>query len=160
MRDSFLENFAYFMIKMAKFFVKLAIFCVVIYLLGMKLFAFGHRLFYEKAMDSEEGKEIVFEIKNDDTIDTVATNLKNAGLIDDPLVFKFRAKIYKTNLTPNVYNLKTTMTPKNILDIFDSPSEENLAVIAKPDESVYELAPEGEEDVEAEIEKAERISNN
>lgn len=143
MRNSFLENFAYFMIKMAKFFVKLAIFCVIIYLIGMKLFDFGHRLFYERAMTDGDGKEVVFEIKKDDTVETIADNLKDAGLIDDTLAFKFRAKIYKTKFTPNAYNLKTSMTIKNILDTFDDPTEKDLAVIADKNAD-YEPGSEGE----------------
>ena len=147
MRDSFLENFAYFMMKMAKFFVKLAIFCVIIYLIGIRLFDFGHRLFYERAVDTGDGREVVFEIKKDDDAEIIADNLERAGLIDDTLAFKFRAKIYKTKFTPNVYNLKSTMTIKNMLDIFDSPNEENLAIIM-PTDSVYQLAPEIENDLE------------
>lgn len=137
--------------KIAKFFVRLAIFVVVMYFLGMKLFDFGYRLFYERAISDGEGKEIVFEIKSDDSVDTIAKNLKEAGLIDDTLAFKFRAKIYKTNFNPNVYNLKTSMTIKNMLDIFDEPSQDDIAVTIESVD-VYQLSPEDEGEVEAEEE--------
>ena len=145
MHNETLEKLSYVFMKLAKFFVKLAIFFVVIYFIGIRLFNFGYKLFYESAMDKGEGKEIVFEIKDSDTVEDIAENLKNAGLIDDTLVFKFRAKIYKTNFTPNVYNLKTSMTIKNMLDIFDNPSEDNI-VIKPATADIYQLSPEEDDE--------------
>lgn len=152
MGNDFLEKFSIFFMKLAAFFIKLAIFCVVIYLIGIRLFDFGHRLFYEKAMSEDDSEKIVFEIKQGDTDEVVAENLEKAGLIDDTLAFRFRAKIYKTNLTPNIYNLDKTMTIKNILDIFDSPNAENLAM-TNENEDVYQLA--AEDDVVDETEELE-----
>ena len=145
MQNEALEKLSYVFMKLAKFFVKLAIFCVIIYFIGIRLFNFGYKLFYESAMSKDNGEEVVFEIKDSDTVEDIADNLKNAGLIDDPLVFKFRAKIYKTNFTPNVYNLKTSMTIKNMLDIFDNPSEENI-VIKSDAVDIYQLSPEENDD--------------
>ena len=153
MKNRALEKLSYAFIRIAKFFVKLAIFVVGIYLIGIRLFNFGYRLFYERAVDEGEGKEIVFEIKSDDSVDTIANNLKNAGLIDDTLAFKFRAKIYKTNFNPNVYNLKTSMTIKNMLDIFDEPSQDDIATTMESID-VYQLSPEDEGDVEEETSNA------
>ena len=146
MRNDFLEKLSIFFMKLAAFFIKCAIFCVVIYLIGIRLFDFGHRLFYERAMTEGEGEKVVFEIKQGDTDEIVAENLEKAGLIDDKLAFRFRARIYKTNLTPNVYNLDTSMTIKNILDIFDSNTSEYI-VSTSEDDDVYQLA--AEDDVEA-----------
>ena len=151
MGNNTLENLSCVFVKIAKFFVKLAIFFVVIYLIGIRLYNFGYKLFYEKAMTEGEGKEVVFEIKNNDSVEDIADNLKNVGLIDDPFVFKFRAKIYKTNFTPNVYNLRTSMTIKNMLDIFDNPSGDDI-VIQSATEDIYQLSPEDNEEVEVETE--------
>lgn len=151
MGNNTLENLSYVFVKIAKFFVKLAIFFVVIYLIGIRLYNFGYKLFYEKAMTEGEGKEVVFEIKNNDSVEDIADNLKKVGLIDDPFVFKFRAKIYKTNFTPNVYNLRTSMTIKNMLDIFDNPSGDDI-VIQSATEDIYQLSPEDNEEVEVETE--------
>lgn len=145
MQNETLEKLSYIFVKLAKFFVKLAIFCVVIYFIGLRLFNFGYKLFYESAMAKDNGQEVVFEIKDGENVEEIADNLKSAGLIDDPFVFKFRAKIYKTNFTPNVYNLKTSMTIKNMLDIFDNPSEENI-VIKSDAVDIYQLSPEDNDD--------------
>ena len=146
MGSDFLENLSVFFMKLATFFVKLAVFFIVIYLIGIRLFDFGHRLFYEKSLTSEEDATLViFEIKQEDTVDTIAENLEKSGLIDDKLAFKFRAKIYKTIFNPNVYNLNTSMTIKNMLDIFDSPTSENI-VIETSDGEVYQLASEEDDE--------------
>ena len=145
MGNNLLENISLVFVKVAKVFVKLAIFFIIIYLLGMQLFNLGHRLFYERAVTEGDGEEIVFEIKNSETVDDIADNLEKAGLIDDKLAFKFRAKIYKTEFNPNVYNLKTSMTIKNMLDIFDNPSDDNI-VIKPSSVDVYQLSPEDNEE--------------
>lgn len=139
--------------KLATFFIKLAVFFVVIYLIGIRLFDFGHRLFYERSLTSEEeARQVTFEIKQEDTVDTIAENLEKAGLIDDKLVFKFRSKIYKTNFNPNIYILNTGMTIKNMLDVFDSPTSENI-VIETSNGNVYQLA--SEEDDEESVAQSE-----
>ena len=145
MGNETLENLSYIFIKLAKFFVKIALFCVVVYFIGIRLFNFGYKLFYESSMAKDNAKEVVFEIKDTDTVEDIAENLKSVGLIDDPFVFKFRAKIYKTKFTPNVYNLKNSMTIKNMLDIFDNPSDDNIVI--KPSAGdVYQLSPEDNEE--------------
>ena len=153
MRNDFLEKLSIFFMKLATFFVKLAVFFVVIYLIGIRLFDFGHRLFYERSLTSEEeATQVTFEIKQEDTVDTIAENLEKAGLIDDKLAFKFRSKIYKTNFNPNVYILNTGMTIKNMLDVFDSPTSENI-VIETSNGNVYQLA--SEEDDEESVAQSE-----
>lgn len=141
MSNGLLENISYVFVRLAKFFVKVAIFFVVIYLIGMQLFAFGHRLFYERSIDTGDGKEVIFEIKKGDTVDAIANNLEKAGLINDKFVFKFRSKIYKINFNPNVYNLKTSMTIKNMLDIFDNPTSNDILTTISSEE-IYQLSPE------------------
>lgn len=138
-----LEKLSNGFMRLAKFFVKLAIFCVIIYILGIRLFNFGHRLFYEKAMNIENPTEVTFEIAKGDDASSIAKNLKKAGLIDDELAFVFRSKIYKTNFKPNTYSLKTSMTIKNILDIFDNPESD---AIIKAEQDVYELPAEHDEE--------------
>ena len=54
-----------------------------------------------------------------DIID-IAKKLVGAGLIDDEIAFRFRSIIYKIKFAPGNYTLKTNMTIKNMLDIFDN----------------------------------------
>lgn len=114
-----IEKISYGIMKFAKFIFKFTIYIVVVFLIGSQLFKFGDRLFYERAIDEENPKTVEFIIADNDTTEDIAKKLFNSGLIDDELAFRFRAYIYKTNLTPGVYTLDTSMTIKNMLDIFD-----------------------------------------
>lgn len=129
--------------KIAMTLLKITVFVIVVYFVGMKLYGVGYNLFYEKSMEKGQGTEIIFEIKHGDNVKTIAENLYNAKLIDDKLAFEFRAKIYKTNFKANTYVLNTNLTIKNMLDIFDSPTSENL--LKETEDNVYQLSPEGEE---------------
>lgn len=114
-----IEKISYGIMKFAKFIFKFTIYILVVFLIGSQLFKFGDRLFYERAIDEENPKTVEFIIADNDTTEDIAKKLFNSGLIDDELAFRFRAYIYKTNLTPGVYTLDTSMTIKNMLDIFD-----------------------------------------
>ena len=115
-----IESVSFGFMRVAKFFVKLTIYIVVIFLIGSQLFKFGNRLFYERAMDEENPKTIEFVIAESDTTEDIAKKLVNVGLIDDELAFRFRSVIYKIKFAPGTYTLKTNMTIKNMLDIFDN----------------------------------------
>lgn len=119
-----LETFSKVLMKFAKKVLLFSVIVIITYFLGMKLFAMGRQLFYEYSVDSKPGVDIEFTIEKGDTLDDIADNLYDLGLIDNTTIFKFRAKGYKINFTPNTYKLNTSMTIKNMLTIFDK----NLSV--------------------------------
>ena len=119
-----LEAFSKFLMRFAKKVLFFSVIVIITYFLGMKLFSMGRQLFYEYSVDSKPGVDIEFTIEKGDTLDDIASNLYDLGLIDNTTIFKFRAKGYKINFTPNTYKLNTSMTIKNMLTIFDK----NLAV--------------------------------
>lgn len=144
----FIEKVSYVVMKFAKFILKFTIYIIVVFLIGSQLFRFGDRLFYERAIDEENPRTVEFVIAENDKMEDVAKKLFNSGLIDDELAFKFRAYIYKTNITPGTYTLDTTMTIKNMLDIFDDAE----SVVTTTDET---------EEVEVQIETiVEGVINN
>lgn len=119
-----LESFSKFLMRFAKKVLFFSVIVIITYFLGMKLFSMGRQLFYEYSVDSKPGVDIEFTIEKGDTLDDIANNLYDVGLIDNTTIFKFRARGYKINFTPNTYKLNTSMTIKNMLTIFDK----NLAV--------------------------------
>ena len=119
-----LEAFSKFLMRFAKKVLFFSVIVIITYFLGMKLFSMGRQLFYEYSVDSKPGVDIEFTIEKGDTLDDIANNLYDLGLIDNTTIFKFRAKGYKINFTPNTYKLNTSMTIRNMLTIFDK----NLAV--------------------------------
>ena len=119
-----LEAFSKFLMRFAKKVLFFSVIVIITYFLGMKLFSMGRQLFYEYSVDSKPGVDIEFTIEKGDTLDDIANKLYDLGLIDNTTIFKFRAKGYKINFTPNTYKLNTSMTIRNMLTIFDK----NLAV--------------------------------
>lgn len=119
-----LESFSKFLMRFAKKVLLFSVIVIITYFLGMRLFNIGRLLFFEYSVDNKPGRDIQFTITKDDDLDSIAEKLFDDGLIDNTTIFKFRAKGYKINFTPNTYNLNTSMTIKNILTIFDK----NIAV--------------------------------
>lgn len=136
-------------LKISKQIFKFAIYVLIVFFIGVQFFNLGIRLFYERAVDTDNGKTIDFIINNGDDVKTIANNLYSVGLIDVTLVFRFRAYIYKIKFSPNVYSLKSTMTIKNMLDIFDDNDYIEITTtnnIKENDEEQYGLSPEEEDE--------------
>lgn len=143
MKISTFEKISYKFMGIAKFFLKFSIYILIIFLIGTQLFNIGIKLFKEESMSDDDTTNIVFEIKESDTLDEIATNMKNAGLIKDERIFKFRAKIYNTNFKPGTYNLNKTMTTRYMLDIFDSSETTTTTLTTtETEEEIY--SPENE----------------
>ena len=82
-----------------------------------------------------------FEVGDKDTTTTIATNLKNAGLIRSDLAFKIYIKLNKNNLKFGSYDLKVTMSVSEIAEKLASGAASdnvfNLTVL--PGETVAEI---------------------
>ena len=139
--------------KIAKIVLKITIYIVVVFFIGTYFFNFGKRLFLERSMtDKENKKEVIFTITDKDTVSDIAKKLVDEGLIDDELAFKFRANIYKINFRRNTYLLDTSMTIKNMLDIFDDANSSYIQVTenaATEEDYEYDLSPEEETEEQA-----------
>lgn len=115
------DSFSIGMMKIARFFLFLAIFVVIMFFVGRKFYDVGYKLFYEGNMYNKNhvSKTVDIVIDKKDTWEKVANTLKKEGIIDDEKIFQFRAKIYKTKLTPGHYQFNTKQSMKNILDKID-----------------------------------------
>jgi UPF0755 protein len=65
---------------------------------------------------------VAFEVKAGDTADQVATALQLAGLLNDPFAFRYLAKTsgQDTTIEAGVYELRQTMSPKEVLATLQS----------------------------------------
>lgn len=121
------DSFSIGMLKLARFFLFLAIFVVIMFFVGKKIYDYGYKLFYEGNMYNKTNisKTVDIVIDKNDTWDRIAKELQKEEIIDDADIFKFRAKIYKTILTPGHYQFNTKQSMKNILDIIDEGESVN-----------------------------------
>lgn len=69
----------------------------------------------EEADPNEVCKFKSFEVRDNDTVSAIATNLKNEGLIRSDLAFKIYVKLNNSNLKYGVYAFRPAMTTEEIV---------------------------------------------
>ena len=80
-------------------------------------YSFGHNLFYTPAVEDEPGQNIEVQIPDEASVQEVAGQLKSQGLIRDRVSFVMQAKFFKVSIKPGKYELNTSQTSREILDI-------------------------------------------
>lgn len=107
--------------------IRLIILSLVILLLYEGItrgYAFGYEIFNTSAVSNPPGAVKIVEIRDTDP-KAVATQLKNKGLIANEIIFVIQAKFYEYTIHMGRYELNTSMTPKDILQIMnEEPASE------------------------------------
>ena len=111
---------------------------------GLKTsYDFGHDIFYQEPVEAEPGQDKNIKIGQDETLDSVASLLKDEGLIRNEIAFKVQGILYEVDINPGEYILNTSMTTKEILEKFMEAPEETVPqeteaqdVIGGGDESI------------------------
>ena len=82
-----------------------------------------------------------FEVKDNDTVSAIATNLKNSGLIRSDLAFKIYVKLNKSNLKFGVYKLSSSMSVSDIVKTLanGSANENVFNITILPGETVADI---------------------
>lgn len=86
-------------------------------------YGFGYRVFTEAPVSSSEtGSAYMVELSEDTTPQQVAEALEDYGLIRDKNLFyaQYLLSPYKDKLMPGYYELNTTMTAEEMLEIMSS----------------------------------------
>lgn len=89
-----------------------------------KGYEFGHGLFYATAMEKAPGTDITLTIPEDASTAEAIRILKKAGLVEDRLSVQIQMLFYEYEICPGTYELNTSMTAKEILQILDEGPEE------------------------------------
>lgn len=122
--------------------VKIAFVLLVILLISKysKLaYNYGYRIFNQVPVSSGTGRTVSVTIKEGDSVSTIADKLAEVGLITDKRLFKLQEKFsdYHGLETPGTYELSTSMTPEEMLQIMaaQSDTEESSGTDAAGEES-------------------------
>lgn len=113
--------------------VKLIVYALIILLLYEAVargYAFGHEIFYAEAVDDEPGRDVVVQMKEDESVSEAAKYLARVGLIKSEFAFIFQSKFYDYDtIYPGMYTLNTSMTSKEILQLLNVKpvSEEDVS---------------------------------
>ncbi len=102
---------------------------VIVLLLLYKLlfwsYDFGYRIFSDEPMEAGIGRTISVAIVDGKSVKEVGELLENKGLIRNSTLFVFQEKFseYEGMMKPGVYELKTSMTPQEIIEFMATEQE-------------------------------------
>ena len=109
---------------------KLILYALVILLLAEGItrgYAFGHEIFYSTAMEEAPGTDKVLTVPQGQDVPESIRSLKDLGLISNELAIRIQMKFYDYEIYPGTYNLNTSMTSKEILQLLNQKPEETDA---------------------------------
>jgi UPF0755 protein len=131
---------------------KLIFYAVVVLLLVegcTRGYAFGHAIFYPTAMEAAPGTDKVVTITDGQSAGDVASMLRSRGLIDSELILQIQKRFYEYEFHPGTYELNTSMTSKEILQVLnEGTGEEDM--IEEKETSAKTTETEAVETTEAE----------
>lgn len=102
--------------------VKVAIFAIIImyvFRAAVAAYDYGYRVFTEEAVSTGEGRIISVSIEGSQSVLDVGNMLQEKGLIRDGKLFVIQELLSENhgNIQPGVYDLNTSMTTQEMLDV-------------------------------------------
>jgi UPF0755 protein len=113
---------------------KLIFYAVVVLLLVegcTRGYAFGHAIFCPTAMEATPGTDKVVTITDGQSTGDVASMLRSRGLIDSELILQIQKRFYEYEFHPGTYELNTSMTSKEILQVLNEGTGEEEMIEEK-----------------------------
>ena len=99
-------------------------FLIVALIEGVRFcYNFGHNIFYVQAVDPSPGRDVRVVIKSGTDEKDAAEMLEDLGLIDNKTSFIVQAKFFEYDIEPGTYELNTSMTSREMLELFNSGPE-------------------------------------
>lgn len=110
--------------------IKVVVVAAVVILIfrgATKAYDFGYRVFADEPMSLSGGRTITVGISENMTINDIAQMLEEKGLIEDSKLFVVQELLsaYHGEIIPGIYDLSTTMTAQEMLEIMATPIEES-----------------------------------
>ena len=93
-----------------------------IYTKAIDAYDFGYRVFTEPAMSPAPGRDVSVAITEGKTEKGIAETLLDKGLVRDANLayLQILASEYRTKVTPGVYELNTSMTMEEMMEVMAS----------------------------------------
>ena len=107
--------------------IVLAIIIVMfVYKWSLQAYDYGQRVFNEPPMSAGSGRVITVVVKEGDTAKEIGEMLEKKGLIRDGMLFRIQEMLsaYKDKLLPGSYELNTSMTTEEMMEIMSMQVEE------------------------------------
>ena len=94
-------------------------------------YSYGHGLFYEHALAGAGAPEQAFVITDGESLDRLAKDLEEAGLIDNRQAFVLQAHLYELEIEPGSYTLSPSMTEVDIIEHLSQEGTKNKELADK-----------------------------
>ena len=103
----------------AAFIIVIAMFIIKYAKVG---YSYGYHIFNQTPVSTGTGRTVSVTIKQGDSASDIGDTLYSKGLITDKLLFKFQEKFseYSGKEVPGTYELSTSMTPEEMIQIMSS----------------------------------------
>ena len=97
-----------------------------VYETAVKAYDYGYRVFAEEPVSVGEGRTISISVGAGDSVRDIGKNLEEKGLIRDVNLFFVQELLseYHGKIIPGIYDLNTSMTNDEMLEIMSSEQEE------------------------------------
>ena len=97
-----------------------------VYDVAVKAYDYGYRVFAEEPVTVGEGRTISISVGAGDSVRDIGKNLEDKGLIRDANLFFVQELLseYHGKIIPGIYDLNTSMTNEEMLEIMSSEQEE------------------------------------
>ena len=97
-----------------------------VYETAVKAYDYGYRVFAEEPVSVGEGRTISISVGAGDSVRDIGKNLEEKGLIRDANLFFVQELLseYHGKIIPGIYDLNTSMTNDEMLEIMSSEQEE------------------------------------
>lgn len=100
----------------------------MIYRYTLQAYDYGYRVFAEPPVSAGEGRTISIEVKQGENVKSLGEDLQQKGLIRDGRLFYFQELLseYHGMIHPGIYDLSTSMTVDEMLQVMSSDDEEAM----------------------------------
>lgn len=99
---------------------------MLVYKWSLQAYDYGQRVFNEPPMSVGSGRVVSVVVEEGDTAKEIGAMLEKNGLIRDAMLFRIQEMLsaYKDELLPGTYELNTSMTTEEMMEIMSTKVEE------------------------------------
>ena len=99
---------------------------MLVYKWSLLAFDYGQRVFNEPPMSAGSGRTVTVVVSEGDSAKEIGEKLEKSGLIRDAMLFRIQEMLsaYKGEMQPGTYELNTTMTTEEMMEIMAMQVEE------------------------------------
>ena len=103
---------------------------MLVYKWSLLAFDYGQRVFNEPPMSAGSGRTVTVVVSEGDSAKEIGEKLEKSGLIRDAMLFRIQEMLsaYKDEMQPGTYELNTSMTTEEMMEIMKDIADKEREV--------------------------------